>query len=475
MKMTRLLAAIGICLLVAITASAEPMDILFNDEVIEVDAVIENDRTTVRLENLEMLGINIIESNEKGVHFENNGINLYYDFRRGELIDQDGSDMSYYETTAVESAEGYFPLRAIAEYLGIAVGWDSYENKVVLIDLPAYFEEFKETSPELYEFLVLEMKEPSNGKGYSDILLNLEFSDFYGDKTSFKLKLVESDAVSNNLSQSKITLEELLYSDSEYNYVLSDVTLDGVFDLNTMTIYFKTNAVKKIYETLPEEYKAETASIAQIFGGEVWYKLSIEDYMSFIFENMLGAYEDNTYLNQMNDLYTKMYEGITFGDLYSVMVVNDYSINDIYAFEYVKQLFDAFKLVFDSGWIKVEKTDETTKKLVFDITADSIVDYSVKTSKQYGYTPTEEEIAQMRAEMTAMFGERLLAGGIEIVDGVPVDASLKMDINFEDGLFKMEMNSKFDTNAAVGEIFVPNYAVDFIPLIEMLVEVSEAI
>ncbi|MBS7298169.1 MAG: hypothetical protein KIG65_03735 [Eubacteriales bacterium] len=475
MKLTRLLAAIGICALFAIPASAEPMEILFNDEVIAVDVIIENDRTAVTLESLEMLGINIAETSENGVVFENDGKNLFYDFRRGELVDENGTDLGYIEITAAESVDGYFPLRMIAEHLGIAVGWDPYENAVVLIDLPAYFEEFKEKSPELYEFLALEMKQPASGKGNSDISVNLEFPDFDGNKSTFKLKLIESNAALDNLATTSMTLEELLYSDSAYNYVLSDVTLDGIFDIDTMTIYFKTNAVKKIYDSLPEDSKGEMAAITQLFADEVWYKLSVEDYMSFIFETMLGAYEETAYAGQIIDLYTKMYEGITFGDIYSAMVINDYSINDIYAFEYVQQLFEIFKMVFDNGWMKVETTDRATKKLVFDVTVDSIVDYYVKTSEQFGYTPTQEEIEETRAEMTAMFGDRLLTGGVELIDGIPVDASLKMDINFDGGLFNMDINSKFDTNAEVGEIAVPTDTVDLIPLIETLMEVSGAV
>lgn len=491
MKISKLFAALGLCAAIAPAAYAAEIDVIYNGSTLALEGEIINDRIMVNTDSLETLGISVYA--EGGFwDLKKDDISVWYDEIYGTLSRGKGE---YDESTGTFS-DGkteftsdvmpvtisntqLFPLRAFAEQFGIAVGWDEYEGTVVLIDFDAYFAELEQTSPELYKLLMLTMKQPAVGIGSGEFKFNLNIpaNEEQGMK-EFKLalKMVMDNAVLNGVSSESAVLEELSFVTSELNYALSDVTIDGIYDAATQTMYLKTNAVEKIRDSLPEEYKTQFDGIAQIFSSNVWYKITLKDYITFLCESF-GASMGSAYTGQMAKTMESMYtDGVRFGDVFRMSFENEYFLNDVYAFEEIQAMFYSISMLTESGMMKVENADGGNSSLTININVDALVEYMVGAAKEYGYTPTAEEIAQMKQEMTEMFGTGdILSAKIELADGVPVLCEMKMDFNMDGVSLNLDLNSTFDVNATPDEIALPGSAVDLLPLIQSLINIAEQV
>lgn len=461
------------CALFAVPASAEPMDIMLNGEMVQIDAELVSDRTMITADSLEMLGMSVCQ--EGGFWDITKGEKSFYYDDVKKAVSGTNGEVQTDVMPIITADRASFPLRAVAECLGVSVGWDKYENTVVLIDLDKYFGELRETSPALYEFLSLKMRQPEKGRGNSDITVDVKIPDDYGDSVAFKLKVVSGEEISQKLSKSNIKLEELLISSREFDFALNDVTIDGLYDAETMTIYLKTNAVQKIYEVLPTEYKTKFAGIAQLFSGAAWYRVSFDDYMEFV-QEMTGVYADDTYTSQMSEMLERLYaDGIELGDVLGKYAVNDVLIDDVYAFEYMDEMFNMLSEFAEAEFFTVETVDEMNKKLKVSITVDSIVKYASMHANRNGYIPTEEDVEEYRSILAERLGDSAVVGEILLSDGVPTEEKLTVNIHSGDGMMKIDVNSSFDTTAEIGEIALPPETVDLMMLIKTLMQYAEVV
>lgn len=287
--------------------------------------------------------------------------------------------------------------------------------------------------------------------------------------------MVSGEEISQKLSKSNIKLEELLISSREFDFALNDVTIDGLYDAETMTIYLKTNAVQKIYEVLPTEYKTKFAGIAQLFSGAAWYRVSFDDYMEFV-QEMTGVYADDTYTSQMSEMLERLYaDGIELGDVLGKYAVNDVLIDDVYAFEYMDEMFNMLSEFAEAEFFTVETVDEMNKKLKVSITVDSIVKYASMHANRNGYIPTEEDVEEYRSILAERLGDSAVVGEILLSDGVPTEEKLTVNIHSGDGMMKIDVNSSFDTTAEIGEIALPPETVDLMMLIKTLMQYAEVV
>ena len=457
MKLTKLFAALGLCAAIAPAAYAAEIDVIYNGDMLRLEGEIINDRTMVSTDSLEALGISVYA--EGGFwDFKKNDLSVYYDEIKSVLSGTAGEIES--EVMPVMTSDGKLvPLRAFAEYLGIAVGWDEVESLAVLIDYDTYFEQLKTEKPELYALLSLSFREAEQGVGEGKISMSFDAPGESG--VMVKLDLALASSIADGVAESGIVLNELTAKSAELDFVLNDVTLDGVYDVKNQTIYFKTNAIEKIRDIMPEESRAELDAAAKMFKSGTWYKLTMQEYMDMICE-MVGIEKTD-----ISDILNRAYaDGISIGDI--LRISTESTVDDIYAFEMIEAMADTYAAMLDSGMMKVENSDEGNASFAINCTTDTMVDFMLKGAKMYdgGYEPTEEEILDMRTRLEATGFE--LTALIKLADGVANKAELKAAFDIEGVKLDLTAESSFDPSVKPEPAAVPESAVNLLPLISSL-------
>lgn len=471
MKLSKLFAVCSIGAMLAVPAYCEGMEFIYNDTVINADAKIINDRTMINIDSLDELGITV--GNADGVwSFERNGIKLEYD-EKTELVSLDGEETAYDDAYPIlTSNEKLVPLRATAENLGILVGWDYYEEKVVLVDFNAYLEALKEEHPDLYKLLNVQVKPVGQGTTKTKVSMNVEIPD-EEEISKVKLDISGTSAIKGDSTQGGLVLEGLSLEGERFNYSLSDVTFDAVYDAETMTAYFKTNIIGKVKDSLPDEYKEQIDSVSAVFTEDVWYKISIKEY----FDKMLEEMPDDEYLREeISEMYETIEDyrknGVNLSEVVNQMVEDGIYIDDIYAFEGIKAVMDVCALLVDNKLLELEFDGDNLKSIKIDVDKNKLMDFVVNVyAPAIGYELTAEELGLAEEEFAGYdFKLKLLC---EFIDGISSNTEVELLIKADGVTFEVSADESVDGNNVPENIAIPEAAIDFIALVEMMVQAEE--
>lgn len=482
----RKLIAIGLS--AAMTASALPahaVELIYNGEWIMQGVEIVNDRAMADFTVLERIGINAVENN--GVWSFSKGENtITYNEKTGELSGKDGR----IETDAAPiftSNEKLMPIRVTAESLGAKVGWDettywydAYESAtaqsqtVIINDFDAYFEKLKTENPEVYKLLTVRMREADKGASKMDMAVDFKLP---GDEMELTLKLVGTGGIADGVSSASMTLEQLDIASPDFKLALADVTLDGIYDINTSTFYFKTNAIEKIKAAYPSQAEL-LDSISTLMPGDTWYKFTMEEYFALLGE-IAGVQPGQD--NELFDTIMKQAygEGIQIGELLRSSA--EMNVDDENSFDVLTACVSGLQMMIDSGVIKIESEGENNLKFSFKLDKQSMIDMMLEQYKAwYENADASEEFLpslgtpeERRADIEADLPETLdITIMFDVKDGVAENAEVAMKIAGDGTEFSMEMHSALDVNAEVTPQTVPENAQNLIPLLDSLMKLS---
>lgn len=464
-KVLGFIAACGIGTMLSAPAYCEGMEFIYNDTVINVDAKIINDRTMINIDSLESLGI-LAESADGIWEFEKSGAKLSYDEKKDAIL-VDGMELETDVKPVLISDEKLVPLRTTAENLGMLVGWDEYEEKVVLVDFNSYLEGLKQEHPDLYKLLNVQVKKINNGTSKAKIGMNIEVPD--DEVSKVKLDLLVEGAAKEDMTKGGLVLEELSVEGERFGvYSLSDVTFDAVYDVDTMTAYFKTNIINKIKDSMPEEYRQEMASISELLDENMWYKFSYKEY----FENMLAQMQDDEYLRaEISDMFKKIEDynknGININDIINQMVEDGIYIDDVYAFESVKLAIDMCTLLIDNKLVELEFDGDNLKSIRIDVDKNKLKDFLLNVyTPAIGYDADDAEYEFDEYFFEYDFGLKLL---MEFTDGASTNSQIKLLMKAEDVTFELSLDESVDLNTVPEDIAIPETAIDIMTLLDMMV------
>ena len=354
--------------------------------------------------------------------------------------------------------ETLLPLRATVENLGIIVGWDWGEEKVVLIDVKTYFETIREKYPELYKLFTIKGIQPEKGEGSGILKFKLDMSE---EQVFINLDLSSSNAVKDEMTSSSLALNNLKVDVNGEGVDISDVNFDGIYDSSSMTVYIRTNVLDKIMEILPEEDKAELAGISALITSESWYKLDLVE----LFKYMYGYAGDIDDVELEYNISKLLKSGMNTDNFMNYYLNNNLYADDIEAFNDVKKFIEIYAAAIDSGLISI-KEEGTTVVITVDVNKDKIVDILIKTATiVVGEEPTEEDILVMMETMK----DFNLDGKAEVIieDGITKKVDVDSDGNINGAVYEFKFSSDFDAEKTPENIEVPAAAIDIMQIIEM--------
>ena len=456
------IAACGIGAMLSAPAYCEGMEFIYNDTVINADAKIINDRTMVSIDTFEALGITVRNNDGKWSFSKDEDVLLYDESTQ--IMTAGDLQVPVDVKPVITPDEKILPLRATVENLGIIVGWDRVEEKVVLIDVKTYFETIKEKYPELYKLVTLKEIQPEKGEGSGILKFKL---DILEEQVLVNLDLSSSNAVKDEMTSGSLALNNLKVDVNGEGVELSDVNFDGIYDSASMTVYIKTNVLDKIMEILPEEDKAELAGISALITSESWYKLDLVELFKYIY-GYVGDMDDVELEYNISKL---LKSGMNTGRFMNYYLNNNLYADDVEAFNDVKKLIEIYAAAIDSGLICL-KEEGTTVVITVDVNKDKIADILIKTAAiVLGEEPTEEEILEAMEELE----DFKLDGKAEIIieDGITKKIDVASDGDINGVVYELEFSSDFDAEKTSENIEVPAAAIDILQIIEMFAQTEE--
>lgn len=467
MKISKLLTIAALCGAIAPAAYAEKTDVIRNGEEISLDARIVDGRTMVNIDSLSPLGITV--SHADGVYsFEKGGKLLYYSEQTEALTDESGAAIDCAVGPIMTSNERLIPLRETATELGIGVGWDEEARKAALIDLDAYFGALKSENEALYSFLTLKFKNQTSGTstGRVDFTAEIPTVDEYGeltDSVAFELKLSADGSVSDGVESSSMTLEKLTFGGADVEFALSDTTFDAIYDVESETLYLKTNILEKLAEKIDN---GMLGAIAQNFTPDTWYKMTTREFAGFICEYLLGSSEYNT------DLYrtiTSAYgDGLSVSDaLRSTLFVSPI-LDDVNGYEYVQATIDAYRPMFSSGIMQLKSSGDKTE-VVVDINADTLTAMLADVYTD-GFGLTEEEAEELRGDIKESLAGINLKITVSLDDGRAQSMNMTADIDSDGVVLKGAATIAADFDAKAEKPDLPQESMELLPLLELIAD-----
>lgn len=467
MKISKLLTAVALCAAIAPAAYAENTDIIRNGEEMTLDARIVDGRTMVNIDSLSPLGITV--SYDDGVYsFEKGGRVLFYSERTEALTDESGETIELAVKPIMTSNERLIPLRETATELGIGVGWDEEARKAALIDLDAYFGTLKDENEALYNLLTLKFKNQTSGTstGRVDFAAEIPTVNEYGeltDSVSLELKLSADGSVSDGVESSSMTLEKLTFDGADREFSLSDANFDAIYDVESETLYLKTNILERLAEEIDN---GMLGAIAQNFTPDTWYKITAREFAGFICEYLIGSNEYGT------DLYrtiTSAYgDGLSVSDaLRSTLFVSPI-LDDVNGYEYVQATIDAYRPMFSSGIMQLKSSGDKTE-VVVDVNADTLTAMLADIYTD-GFGLTEEEAEELRGDIKESLAGINLKITVSLDDGRAQSINMTADIDSDGVVFKGVAAATADFDAKAEKPDLPQESMELLPLLELIAD-----
>lgn len=477
MKLCKFITAFSLSLAASCSiAYAADIDVLYNDSDVTLHGEIIEDRAMVDIASLqENFGISASAGGDI-LTIKKGGKTITYNRRENTISDSDGTQI---KTDSIPDADTeLLPLRAIAGSLGMSIGYDSSENKIVLIDYDEMLNRMQTESPELYKFLTFRFCMPERGLSVSDLTMDFDVK-LPEDNIKLSLKLTQNGAMYDGITSSDTTLENLSFISKDLNLAFEDVTLDGIFDLNSGCIYLKTNAITKLADAFPA-YADQLKAAATVFDENTWYKLSLEEYYSTIFsiaEEATGIpmlYDTQELTDMVKNIYK---EGFTYGS--SLRASFDGGACDsIYAYENAEETFDAFESLIDAGIFKITADNDKNTELDFLLSKNLLKEYiksvfisdgvdnlwSDETDKEFEQLPFD-----VNMDMRFSAKDSLITGLTLTLNFSATDEEIPSDVNFS-----ITASSSIDTSSDAEPISPPESAASLIPIIESLEKIFQS-
>ena len=476
MKFCKFITAFAIALSASCSiAYAADIDVLYNDSDVTLHGEIIEDRAMVDIASLqENFGISASAGGDI-LTIKKGGKTITYNRRENTVSDSDGAQI---QTDSIPDTDTeLLPLRAIAGSLGMSIGYDSRENKIVLIDYDAMLNRLQTESPELYKFLTFRFCMPERGLSVSDMTVDFDAKS-PENNVKLSLKLTQIGAMYDGVTSSDTTLENFSVSSKDLNLAFEDVTLDGIFDLNSGCVYLKTNAITKLADAFPA-YVDQLKAAATVFDENTWYKLSIEEYYSTIFSIVEEATDTPVLYDtpSLTDMVKRMYnEGFTYAS--SLRAALDDSVNSVYAYESAEEMFDAFQSMIDADIIKITAADDKNAEFDFALSKDLLKGYvkslmksagdddfwSDEDDEQFDKLPFDINMdMHFSAKDSCITGLTLTLGFSVTNSEIPSVAN-----------FVITASSSIDTSSETEPITPPESAVSLIPVIESLEKIFQS-
>lgn len=465
MKIKMLAAALAAAAVMAAPAYADGFEIIANGKAVSVDAKIVSDRTMVNVSDLGKLGIDA--SAADGVwSFEKGGKKISYYEKTEQMTDTYGDAVSVGAKPIMTSNERLVPLRDVANLLEVGVGWDEAARKPVLLDFDGLMSDLRAENEALYNLLTVKMKNQTSGTSTGSLSLGMTVPTFDENdepdgEVTVNLKLLLASAISDGVAESKITINSFGYSDGVDDFTLEDAEIDGIYDVESETLYLKTDAIEKISEKLGENEHLD--ALNQTFPANTWYKITLREYIGFLTENVEGIAVSGDLYHTAAAAYG---DGICIGDSLRAVFDMPELLNDAESFEFVESTIDTYKALIESGAMKLDAVGDNEYKFIMDYTPDTL--FAMMKSVYDAADLSDEELAAIKAELANI----KLQMTADISGGIVTKLDLDSDIDVDGFKFAAAADISTDLTAEVKKAELPGAAVDLLPVLELLTDTT---
>ncbi len=449
MKFWKIAAAAVCCMGISTAASAATSECVYNDEKILINCEIAEGRTLVDAAELAKFGVGAEDEGATVLFTKDSGRSVRYSKDSGSILEA-GSE---FDEIAIpdDIPDGYFPLRAVLQGLDISVGWDETARNIVAVDYIGFFNSLENTMPNIYKFLMQEIKQPESGTETMD--MSFEMSVPVSDTESFEMTILlnGTGGVLDGKSKSNITLSKLFFKSGEQDFELTDVSFEGIYDMENSAMYFKTNAIERLKETVPAEYRTEIDAVAELFSENSWYCITLEEYISYI-AKITGLPEEE--MKNSLELAEMLQNGgaVSFGEIFRNSLDQPNVIDSIFAFDGIKYIVTGMEAMEKSNMMTLEFGDDNSCSMTVSVTPEKIRDMM----KNLG-----EEDASADA-----FEGFLMDFRMRIQDSVVEEAAFDMQVDVQGFNMDMSVNTGFDPAQTPEKIEVPESSVSLIQIIE---------
>lgn len=326
----------------------------------------------------------------------------------------------------------FAPVRFISEITNAQVGWDEYENTVVIIDYDYFIDILKTKSPVLYDYLNTEYKLVNNSKEKLDFSLNIKanppkstdpmdsFTPLMSGPIDMGLDgnmnaLIAEDTISLDiLLNAKGTLKEFLNNPMLGLNGIDSIKLDVI--VNSDSIYVKSDIFSKIPEMqgLPIKDK--------------WIKFKLSDL-------------DIPNAKSITELLQTKSQRPIDSFVESLKESNKEFVT-VDTFNETKTAFEAVAYLLDDNHFKVNTVDKDTKTYTISISEQDILTLINKLAPEM----TKEEKDEMLKTMNNL--KLNYNADITIKNNSVVNEKFSLKGSFnspEDGSFEIDFNGKLNT------------------------------
>ena len=338
----------------------------------------------------------------------------------------------------------YVPIRFMSEAFELNVGWDSYTQTAIIVDIPAYIDALEESAPEFVRFMEISGTLPESYTQTLDMTVDFR-SEIEAETLDFGLNLDSEFSLSNGAAAADAIFDMASSSFVEMGMdanALKDISFNFMYDDGQL--YIKTNLVDKLKVLMPDSQTVN--SVSAFVTEKTWFKADIYE----LFELLgLPAELVSIIKSSLSGNSSKATLEETMKTMYASQIT---SVFDAYM---IDEMFAIYNTLFGK-MITITEKGENNYEITYSLTEEDIAEM---------ITSSDPEIEITADELGIIFD---FTGKTVIENGLATSSDLSFEMGEAYGnVLKITANSGLtpDTNK---EIVLPETALNLTDILGLI-------